>query len=182
MSAKLLTDRQAHRHYDGVTRFLHWLTAVQIITQFVLALIWDDVGRDLGHQLVRLHVSLGVCLVLTLVIRILWRSLWSRAPKETLSAGQARIAHAVHMLLYAMMLVEVATGLSKRWVRGRTVDVFGLLHIPSPFAYAPDLRPFISFTHEWLAWAIIALACGHALMALIHRFVLRDDVLQRMIG
>ena len=182
MSLHLASTTPAARHYDRVTRFLHWLMAVQIILQFGLALVWDHVGEDLGHRLVRLHVSLGVCLCATLVFRIVWRSLWGRRVVETLAPAHAGIAHAAHGLLYAMMLIEVATGLSKRWVRGRTVDVFGLFHIPPPFAYAPDLRPIISTTHDLLAWAIIIAASSHALVALFHRFVLRDDVLERMTG
>ncbi|MCB8876016.1 cytochrome b [Acidisoma silvae] len=182
MSLDLVTQTPVVRHYDPVTRWLHWLMAVQIIAQFVLALVWDDVGKDLGHSLVRLHVSLGVCLIATLVFRILWRSLWMRRPTETLPRAQAGIAHGIHHLLYTMMVVELVAGLSKRWDRGRTVDVFGLLHIPSPFAYAPALRPIISFTHEWLAWAIIVIAAGHGLMAVYHQLVLRDGVLRRMTG
>ncbi|WP_227306911.1 cytochrome b [Acidisoma cellulosilyticum] len=179
---KLGAEAQTVRHYDGVTRALHWLMAAQIVAQFVLALIWDDVGEDLGHSLVRLHVSLGVCLIVTLVLRIVWRSVFSLSPTETLPRMQVKLSHGVHHLLYTMMVVELAAGLSKRWARGRTVDVFGLIHIPSPFTYAPDLRPIISFTHEWLAWAIIILAAGHGLMALFHHFVLRDGVLRRMTG
>jgi cytochrome b561 len=182
LSLFLEADAPSARHYDGVTRFLHWLMAVQIIAQFTLALIWDDVGEDLGHQLVRLHVSLGICLCATLVFRILWRSFWGRKLADTLPPAQAAIARAMHWLLYTMMAVEVGTGLSKRWVRGRSVDVFGLFHIPPPFAYAPDLRPIISTTHYLLAWAIIIAAVGHALVALFHRFVLQDHVLERMTG
>jgi hypothetical protein len=35
--------------------------------------------------------------------------------------------------------------------------------------------------HEWIAWIIIVLATGHALAALFRHFVLRDDVLWRML-
>jgi cytochrome b561 len=172
----------AARHYDRVTRILHWLMAVQIIIQFLLTLLWSRVGDDLAGELVRLHVSLGVCLVATLLFRILWRLVWGRRLPTTLPRLQATAAHAVHSLLYVMMIIEVATGLSKRWVRGRSVDVFGLIHIPSPFVYAPDLRPIMSMTHEYLAWAIIIVACGHGLVALGHRVWLRDGVLERMTG
>jgi cytochrome b561 len=182
LSSYLAAEAPAVRHYDGVTRFLHWFMAAQIVTQFALALVWDHVGEDLGHRLVRAHVSLGVCLGATLVFRIVWRSLWGRSLAETLPPAQAAIARAMHWLLYTLMVVEVATGLSKRWVRGRPVDVFGLFHIPPPFGYATDLQPIISTTHSLLAWAIIIAALGHALVALFHRFVLRDHVFRRMTG
>lgn len=156
--------------------------AVQIIIQFSLTVLWSRAGDDLAGQLVRLHVSLGVCLVATLLFRILWRLVWGRRLPTTLPRLQAKAAHAVHSLLYLMMNIEVASGLSKRWVRARSVDVFGLIHIPSPFVFAPDLRPIISVTHEYLAWAIIIVACGHGLVALGHRVWLRDGVLERMTG
>lgn len=182
MSVQTLTEAPAARRYDRVTRFLHWLMAGQIILQFLLALVWDDVGEDLKYRLVRLHVSLGVCLCATLLARILWRSFWGRRLPDSLPGRQAALAHGVHGLLYMMMVIEVGTGLSKRWARGQTVDVFGLVHIPSPFTYAPALWPLVSATHNLLAWAIIITACGHGLMALAHHVILRDDVLKRMTG
>jgi cytochrome b561 len=35
--------------------------------------------------------------------------------------------------------------------------------------------------HDWVAWTIIVLAVGHAGAALFHHFIVRDDVLRRML-
>jgi cytochrome b561 len=45
----------------------------------------------------------------------------------------------------------------------------------------PSLRHTITDVHQVVAWAIILLAALHALAALVHHYVLRDDVLARML-
>jgi cytochrome b561 len=35
--------------------------------------------------------------------------------------------------------------------------------------------------HEWTGWAIVILATGHALAGLFHHYVVKDDVLVKML-
>ncbi len=50
---------------------------------------------------------------------------------------------------------------------------------------APDdkvLRHNVVETHEWLANGLLILAALHAVSALWHHFVVKDDVLKRMLA
>lgn len=170
--------------HDRITKILHWSVAVLIFTQFTLALVWERVDRPVERQLVWLHVSLGTLLIVLIIARIAWRIGWgSRLPRAP-EGLPGLLAHGVHMLLYVMMVTEVLAGLSKRWGRGRAVDFFGVVQIPSPFPgpFPPGLRAGIDTLHEYLGWAIVILALGHAAVAILHRVVLKDRVLQRMTG
>jgi cytochrome b561 len=92
-----------------------------------------------------------------------------------------RLARAVHYGLYVLLSLQAVLGFVLRWSGDEAMSFFGLL-IPPPFP--PVTKPvheFIGTAHNWIGRAIIIIACGHALAALYHHFVLRDGVLRRML-
>ncbi|MBU6206706.1 MAG: cytochrome B, partial [Alphaproteobacteria bacterium] len=74
-------------------------------------------------------------------------------------------------------------GVANTWVRGD--DIFGLFHIPFYGSYDKASRHALSeaivHKHALLANIILLLAGAHALMGLIHHYILRDNVLMRML-
>jgi len=167
--------------YDGVSIALHWLTAVLVISQFALALLWDGFGRPAHRTMVVAHMSFGIILTVLIVARIVWRLL----PGHRLSSLEAgwvgRAAKGVHYLLYVLLAAEAVLGFLTRWWEGREMSFFGLL-IPGPFG-AGDRATHLMFLewHEKVGWAIIIVAAGHAAVGLYHHFVLKDRVLRRML-
>jgi len=54
--------------------------------------------------------------------------------------------------------------------------------IPAPLGpFSKSTQHIVTNAHEWIAWTIIILAAVHAAAALFHHYVLRDDVLKRML-
>ena len=167
--------------YDGVSIGLHWLTALLVITQFALALLWDGFGRPTHRTMVVAHMSFGIILTAVIVARIVWRLMpGHRIP--SLDAGWVgRAARAVHYLLYALLAVEAVLGFLTRWWEGRDMSFFGLL-IPGPFGEGDRaVHHMFMEWHEKIGWAIIIVAFGHAAAALSHHFILKDRVLKRML-
>ena len=72
-------------------------------------------------------------------------------------------------------------GFCFRWALQVPLTFFGLFAIPSPYPFAKAQAGAIGTLHWWVATTIIVLAGGHAAAALFHHFVLRDDVLLRML-
>ena len=64
--------------------------------------------------------------------------------------------------------------------RGRGLN-FGLFEIASPFARTPEIYRPLTEVHEIASYALIALVVFHVFAALYHQYVLRDDVLRRML-
>ena len=87
-----------------------------------------------------------------------------------------------HYLLYALLVAQAVSGFVWRWAQGHPVEFFGLFGIPGPFGeMARPQRRLIHEVHEYVGWAIVIIAFGHALAALYHHYVLKDRVLRRML-
>lgn len=167
--------------YGKVAITLHWLTALLVVLQFALGQTWSWFSRPTRHLMITTHMSFGIVLTLVIVTRIFWRFVF-RHHVRSLETGFVRIASTtVHYLLYALLATEAVLGFLSRWEGNEAMSFFGL-QIPPPFHGAGQkVAHQIQDIHNWVGWAIILLAVGHALAALYHHYVLRDRVLGRML-
>ena len=167
--------------YDGVAIALHWATAFLVIANFALAQTWDWFVKPTRGLMEDTHMSFGVLLTLVVVARIVWR-LMPGHQVSSLEAGWMRLASkATHYLLYALLVAEAGLGFAFRWGAGRPMEFFGAGIPPLIGEMARPLRRELREFHEWIGWAIIAVALLHALAALYHHYVLKDRVLRRML-
>jgi cytochrome b561 len=177
----VIINREDRTHYDRLAVALHWLTALLVLIQFGLAELWDFAPRPTKHLMIVAHMSSGILLTLVVAIRILWRVTPGHRVRDAGTGLAELAAKTVHLALYGLLAMEVLLGFLLRWSGGEALSLFGLL-IPSPFApFSKPAQEWIGNLHNWLAWTIIVLATGHAIMALVHHFVLHDTVLWRML-
>jgi cytochrome b561 len=90
-----------------------------------------------------------------------------------------RLAPIGHWLLYAIAIVAVILGITNALVRGD--DIFNLFSLPDLAHGDRDVRKVVGSLHGWVANTLVILVVGHALLALIHHYVLRDGVMRRML-
>jgi cytochrome b561 len=166
--------------YNSVAIALHWITALLVLIQFLTAFIWDWFPRETRETLEGLHTSLGVPLTVVIVARVAWR-LMPGHQVSSLEVGWVKVAsRSVHYLLYLMLIVQAGLGLVIGWAAGHPIHFFGV-PIPGPIGRLD--RPFrheLRVIHEWLGYAIVIVAFGHALAALYHHYARHDRVLGRM--
>ena len=169
-------------NYDKVAIALHWATAVLVVLQMALALLWDLGDRPMHRTMVAAHMSFGLILTAVIIARIIWRLVPGHQVPAA-DVGLARIASkAVHYGLYLLLPAEAVLGFLAQWSEGRPLSFFGLVMIPPPFAeWSREAHHQVVEVHEWVAWTIIALATLHSLAALYHHYVLKDRVLKRML-
>ncbi len=168
-------------HYDGVAMTLHWLTTLLVLTQFGLAEAWGFTPRPTRHVMIVAHMSFGILLTAVLIVRIAWRLMPGHQVRPADSGWVELASKAVHYLLYGLLVIQAVLGYVLRWSGNEAMSFFGLL-IPPPFPpFSKPAHHLVGEAHNWIAWAIIILAAGHALAALFHQFVLHDDVLWRML-
>lgn len=168
-------------NYDNVAITLHWLTAILVVIQFALAMIWDAFPKPTQEAMQSVHVSLGVLLTAVILTRIVWRLIPGHQV-PSLDVGWLRLASkGVHYLLYLLLVAQATTGFLLRWSQGHPVSFFGLFGIPSPWAFDRGERQQIHGLHDKIGWAIVIIAFAHALAALYHHYGLKDRVLMRML-
>ncbi|KFN45855.1 hypothetical protein N787_02605 [Arenimonas metalli CF5-1] len=87
----------------------------------------------------------------------------------------------MHLLLYAMLVVQPLLGLGTAWTDGKDI-LLPFTQIALPALLAPDaaLAGQLEELHEWVGTAFYYVVGLHAAAALYHHFVRRDDTLRRM--
>lgn len=167
--------------YDPVAMSLHWATVFLVLANFALAQTWGGFARPTRHLMIVTHMSFGILLAAVVVARIGWRLIPGHQVAPAVSGLTELASKIVHWLLYGLLAIEAVLGFVLRWSGGEAMSFFGFL-IPSPMAtVSRPVHHQIGEFHEWTGWAIIVVAAGHAAAALYHHFVVRDDVLRRML-
>jgi len=167
--------------YDNFAIALHWLTVILVLAQFGTSQLWGYAAKPTRHSMIDAHMSFGVLLGAIIVVRIVWRFLPGHRVRASDIGWTEALAKLVHYLLYALLLAQAALGFVLRWSGNQAMSFFGL-QLPPPFApFSKEAHRLVGDLHNWVGWAIIVIAFGHALAALYHRFALHDDVLWRML-
>jgi cytochrome b561 len=166
--------------YDRKTITLHWSTAILVALLWIIGQLIDDVpAGPLRVDMRSVHILLGLALVVILAMRITWRSRGVGALRPARSGLMDEAAHLGQMLLYVMAVAAVLAGIANLWVRGDSI--FNLFSVPSVAPGDKELRKLVGTIHAYATNALVIVALGHSALALLHRYVLRDDVLARML-
>src|SRR4051812_40864252 len=98
--------------HDRLTIALHWITAFLVLSQFASAHIWEilEKGTTIRIDLIMIHLAFGMLLAVTVVIRVVWRVTNRRRLPSAVTGIQHLAAEAVHMLLYGLLVAQVALG------------------------------------------------------------------------
>ncbi|RZF27510.1 cytochrome b [Paraburkholderia sp. UYCP14C] len=167
--------------YDAFSMLLHWITVLLVLAQFGLAHTWGFAPKPTRHLMIVGHMSFGILLSAVLIVRIGWRLLPGHQSPAAGAGWIELAAKAVHYVLYALLVGEAVLGFVLRWSGNESMSFFGV-PIPSPFApTSKATHQAIGEAHDLVGWAIIVIAAAHAAAALFHHYVLRDDVLKRML-
>lgn len=164
--------------YDPTTVWLHWITVALVGALWALGQITDGLPQAWRHPVWSVHVVLGIALAFVLLTRVAWRGQFGRvlAPADT--GVLYGIATATHYALYALLFAVVATGLANASYRG--FEVFGVWAVPQFGSGDRATRRAINGWHELAANAILAVSLAHAAAALVHQYVWRDQLMERM--
>ena len=168
-------------NYDNVAIALHWMTALLVVANFLLAQTWDWFAKPMRGVMEDTHMSFGVLLTAVVATRLVWRLIPGHQI-SSLEAGWVRLSSkATHYVLYLLLVAEAALGFTFRWGAGRPMEFFGFGIPPLIGQLSRPLRHQLREFHEWIGWAIIIIAMIHAAAALYHHYELKDRVLLRML-
>lgn len=129
-----------------------------------------------------IHKATGVLLLALVCMRAIYRlSNIQPALPETIPSFQINIAKINVFALYIMMFIMPLSGLFGSLTGGHDVSLFGIINIPAFTNPDTIFSKWCWSTHETCAYLLIACVVLHICGALYHHFVLKDNVLRRII-
>ena len=169
--------------WGAVSKFLHWIIVLLIITQYVLAEVADEMPLGFGKfETYARHKSIGITILGLAVLRLFWR--WLNPTPElpnTLKPYERFLARAVHFGLYGFLFAQPITGWIMSNAENFPVSYFGWFTLPDLVAPDKAFGDFMEEVHETIFKCMLVLASLHVAAALKHHFWLKDDVLKRML-
>lgn len=170
--------------YGIVHIVIHWVMAFAVIGMFFLG--WWVARLDYYHPWYHkgpdLHRSIGILVVLLLAVRLVWRRVSPPPPALPTHARWERIgARIVHAALYVLVAATAAAGYLMSTADGRGVLVFGWIEVPATLTAIERQEDIAGTAHWYLAITLIAVVVLHALAAVKHHFVDKDNTLRRML-
>ncbi len=164
--------------YDPMTVRLHWITVGLVAALWLLGQTNDMWPRPYSEPLWSVHVVLGIALAVVLVTRIAWRAQFGMVLPPADQGVLHWIATATHYTLYVLLFAAAVSGILNASYRG--VHLFDGWSFPQFGTGDRATRRSINDWHELAANALLAVACLHAAAALVHHYVWRDQLMERM--
>lgn len=170
------------RKYDPLTRTLHWLVALGVLTMIGLGISFGYLSGEQKNTAIFIHKSLAMTLLMLMILRVVWRITFGSQPQydPPLPRWQVVGAHSIHHLLYLLIFIMLFSGwLMSSW-NGYPVPFWGIANLALPLSYNSLYASIAYDIHEICAWIIGGIIGLHTLIALWH-LSRRDGVIDRMI-
>lgn len=171
--------------YGYTSIFFHWLAAFSIFALFALGIYMVDLTyyHTWYKTAPALHKSIGIILFIIMVLRLLWRSKQITPNHlKNHSNFERKAGKLIHTTLYVLTFFIMLSGYLISTADGRGIAVFELFEIPGFGSFFENQEDLAGIIHKWLAYGLVTLAILHALAALKHHFIDKDNTLNRMIG
>ncbi|MDG1096515.1 MAG: cytochrome b [Methylophilaceae bacterium] len=193
-----------NKRYTKIAIILHWLIAFGILGMFAFGWYMTGLPRESPEQMsydlfdwgiytweltkessprafyFNLHKSIGITLLGLIVIRILWRI--THNPPALLTSYKAwerKLSTSAHHLLYLLMVLVPLSGLIMSVAGKYGVKWFGLDFIAG--IENKPIREIFHETHEIAGLIFLAIIVLHILGALKHKFIDKDETMQRIL-
>jgi len=174
-----MTDRL---QYGTTAKVLHWLIVALLAVQYPIGWLMPDIHRNMKPGApMTFHVSFGIVILTLIVLRLGWRLTHRVPPEGSLPRWQRLGSEALHWLLYALVLATTVTGWLFASYRGWTMSLFDLVPMPMLAPGNAAAGKAIDGWHQAAEWALLAAIGLHVAAALVHVFVYRDRIMQRML-
>ncbi len=173
--------------YAGGSRILHWLVAALVFVLVPVG-IWMA-GRaeinlfdDLTNTLYAWHKAIGATVLLLMLVRIIFKLRHASPPyPATLSRRQILAAKSLHHLLYLLLVLTPLLGWAGVTAFPALITLGGY-NLPAMPLVPEDqaLATRLFEIHGACALLLATLIVGHIGAALLHLFIHKDGVFQRM--
>jgi cytochrome b561 len=169
---ELPTENEPDR-YGRMSRILHWVTAMLIITLIPLGIFTTMIPEDAwfrNHYYV-VHKTIGMIVFALVMIRLLWNKR-SKRPEldETLKLVEKKWAHRAHIALYVMMIMMPVTGYVMTTYHGYATYFF-IWELPPLWGEGQAYLIWGTFHKYILPYLLYIVLGAHILGALKHQLL-----------
>ena len=174
-----MTLRNTPDSYGSLHKGLHWIMALLVLSQFILAWMFTNIPKEnpLHGTLFQWHVLIGVAVLILVLFRIFWRTNNPEVlPLAALSYLLRVASQSVHLFLYVAMVLMPISGYLMVTGKGHAVTAFGLT-IPA-LINNPALANAGKVCHIYLAYFLLGAIVLHTIGAFVHKDLV---VLKRML-
>ena len=179
-ASTIVADSPAH--YSRTAVALHWLIAALIGVALVMGWVMTDMGvTPLKLKVYNWHKWVGITVLWLAALRILWRVTHRPPAMVTMPAWQRIAAHALHGVLYLLMLAQPLSGWIYSNAAGFPIIYLRLVPLPNLVAKNAQLAETWQGVHETIGWLLVAALVAHLLAALKHQLIDKDDTMHRML-
>lgn len=169
--------------YSRLSIAMHWLMALLIVAVYACMELKGNFprGSEPRELLKHWHFVLGLSVLALVWLRLLGRLL-AKAPaiEPKPPAWQTGTAHLMHLGLYVLMVGMPLIGWLLLNAEGKPAPFFGM-ELPILVQKDHGLAETLEELHEFGANAGYFLIGLHAVAALFHHYVVRDNTLIRML-
>ncbi|CAG0994420.1 Cytochrome b561 [Methylophilaceae bacterium] len=169
--------------YGALSIGLHWLMLILLVAVYATIELREffPKGSDPRDALKALHFMLGLSVLGFALLRLGVR-LSGPTPRIEPESGswQKQSAHLMHIALYVLMIGLPIAGWLTLSAAGKPIPFFGL-QLPALIGENKGLAKQIKEIHEVVGTAGYFLIGLHAVAALFHHYIKRDNTLVRML-
>lgn len=169
--------------YNSRLILLHWLMLALIVAVYASIELRElyPLGSATREGLKTLHFALGLAVFALVWLRLIVRR---TGPVPAIVPSPPRwqllVAHVSEFAIYLFMIAMPLLGWLALSAEGKPVSLFGL-PLPALIGANATLSDQIEEIHEVIGNVGYALIGVHALAALVHHFIQRDNTLRRML-
>ena len=178
--------KNSTRSFGLMSKLLHWSMAILLTGLFVLGLYMTglDYYDPLYHSLPWWHKSFGLLTLLLLLLRYVWKLINTQPkPLQSHKKWEVTLAHVIQMLFYLLILLIGITGYLISTAKGKSIEFFNWFDVPALTSGLEEKSAdWVGGIHEILAISLAILVVLHALAALKHHFIDKDETLKRMLN
>ena len=169
--------------WGAIAKLFHWVIAALVLFMIIVGLA--AVNAPLSPtklQLFTIHKVTGLGIFILMIARLLWRVINPTPILPPALAGWERAAAKLtHWLLYGLVLLMPISGYVITSAANFPITIFGIFDVPlivPPDKHTEDLAESVHVLGFFVLAALILL---HTAAALRHHFILKDDILRRML-
>lgn len=169
--------------YHPMTIWMHWGTFILMIAVYALIEFREffPKGSNPREAMKQWHFMLGMVVFGLVFVRLILHRVFHTPPIDPAPPIWIRIpAKAMHLTLYAFLIVMPVLGWLALNAKAKTVPFFGL-SLPTLIGIDKPLGDRLEELHEVIGIIGYYLIGLHAAAALFHHYFIRDNALRRML-